>query len=137
MLGLFRDWLSQAADVRVSQKTYASGSGQVYELVGDDGITPMVLSDRFDEFQRFLDLCEDRPEAATCTLAGVLDEADRPRANAMVAKYARESKRLKRDLRRTRDAKVLELKYQLEEELDEGLEDSRALETILVSRVIS
>jgi hypothetical protein len=46
-------------------------------------------------------------------------------------KYARESKRLKRDLRAARDRKVLELRYQLEEELDEELPSSRELEAVI------
>lgn len=135
LLGLFREWLVQTTDVSVSQRTYSSGSGQVYELVGDDGHTSLVLSDRFDAFQQFIELCEKQPEEARLHLMQILSEADRHRAEALVFKYARESKRLRRDLHRARERKVLELKHQLEEELDEDLQDSRELESVIEALV--
>lgn len=115
LLTLFREWLTQVKKQRVRQDGYTTGSGQVYELFGDEPLTSAELADQFTDFSRFLELCVQDPDEARRWLA----EAGVPPtlAHDLVTRYGKESQRLQLDLRHSRESKLLSIRQRLESEL--------------------
>jgi hypothetical protein len=117
LLALFREWLTRVKKQRVRQDGYMTGSGQVYELFGEEPFTSVDLADQFTDFSRFLELCAEDPVEASRRLT----EAGVPSAEAddLVTRYGKESQRLQLDLRHARESKLLSIRQRLESELIE------------------
>jgi hypothetical protein len=114
LLSLFKDWLTRVKKLRVRQDGYSTGSGEVYELIGED-MTSTDLVAQFSDFSEFLELCVSDPIAAVERLAkfGVESAA----AQEIVTRYGKETRRLQLDLRQAREAKILSITHRLESEL--------------------
>lgn len=139
MLDLFRDWLNRTGHARVRQSGYDTAAGSVYELFGYGDLVVTELSDKFLDFERFLDQCVNDPESARASL--ILKGVPLAPAEALVARHAKETRRITLDLAHQRERRVLELRQQYEVDLDEFLESTpyarQELQTIIESRVPS
>ena len=121
LLSLFRDWLGSVGRHSVRQDGYRTAAGQVYEFFGDESLHRTEISREFDAFSEFLTACVQDPAAATVTLSGV--GLDRGTAEAMVARYGKEVRRLQLDIRQERESRLLAIRHGLEAELlDVGLD---------------
>lgn len=139
MLDLFRDWLNQTGHARVRQSGYDTVAGSVYELFGDGDLTVAGLSNKFLDFERFLDQCVNDPESARTNLISKGVSPDP--ADALVARHAKEARRISLDLAHQRERRILELRQQYEVELDELIatdpRSRQGLHSIIESRVPS
>jgi hypothetical protein len=115
LLTLFRDWLGQVGRYSVRQDGYATDAGHVYEFFGGSPSGSLEISQDFADFSSFLNMCVDNPEAATerVVLAGLEQMA----GVQLVARYGKEARRLKTDVRHAYEMRVLTLRQQLESEL--------------------
>ncbi|KAB2381620.1 hypothetical protein [Actinomadura montaniterrae] len=115
LLTLFQDWLTQTGRFRVRRDGYRTAAGQVFEFYGDEHTTNAELSRNFEDFSMFLDECVEAPEAAANTLSA--SGLDRRSALALVTRYAREARRLQLDLKHEREARILQIRQNMESEL--------------------
>jgi hypothetical protein len=122
LLAMFREWLTQVKKERVRQGGYTTPSGQIYELYGE-GLSGGELSSEFDDFSSFLDLCIEQPTAAEAALGEL--GVEQTASSQIVARYAREARRLTLDLKHSRETRVLAIKQQLEAELLDLTEPSQ------------
>jgi hypothetical protein len=120
LLSLFRDWLGQVGKYSVREDGYRTPMGQVYEFFSDDSLPQAELSRAFDDFSQFLNLCvEDPGQAASLLRDSGMDQA---LGAQLVARYGKEIRRLKVDLRHAFEARILSVQHALESELlDEGI----------------
>ncbi|WP_328381446.1 hypothetical protein OHQ88_32925 [Micromonospora zamorensis] len=117
LLSLFRDWLGRVKGRRVRQDGYSTTRGKVYEFYGDDSVGDIDLTGQFDEFSVFLSACLDRPDEAVRILDAT--SMDAVQAYEVVARYSKEARRLKVDIRQARESRLLSLRHRLEDELSE------------------
>lgn len=115
MLRLFADWLRKTGRESVRQDGYNTSGGQVFQFFGSKKQKPGELSQQFKDFSAFLDACVDEPSAAVAGLEAV--GIGNVAANSMVARYARETRRLELDLGYARDTRVRDIRHLLESEL--------------------
>ncbi len=113
-IGLFGDWLWKVKGQRVRQDGYTTPQGQVYEFYGDSGIAGETLAYDLDQFADFLDMCVENPDMAHRVVSA---DVAGPGFAALVARYAKEARRLKLDLKHEREARVLSIRHRLESEL--------------------
>ncbi|MEU4235551.1 hypothetical protein AB0F17_65775 [Nonomuraea sp. NPDC026600] len=117
LLDLFRSWLGQVKGQRIRLGGYTTSSGEVHEFYGDEALKGEGLSDELKSFSDFLDLCIHDPEAAERILAG--NNIEKVAAAGIIARYARDARRLNRDIRQEREVRVLAIRHRLEAELEE------------------
>lgn len=116
MLDLFHDWLGAAAGRHVRRDGYRTPSGRVIEFFGDQGVRPGELSVDIDRFSEFLTIVEDQESAMRILEAMGVPHA---RADALVARYRRDVRRILLDTRHERERRVLQMRHELESELAE------------------
>ncbi|MEV0570213.1 hypothetical protein [Dactylosporangium sp. NPDC050588] len=123
LLVLFRDWLVKVKGQRVRQDGYTTARGHVYEFYGDASSAELTLSTEFQQFSTFLDACIDRPDQALLLLSE--ENLSSGEVREIVTRYSKEARRLKTDLRHSRETSELSLRHRLEDELSEiGLDDA-------------
>lgn len=117
LLGLFREWLTRFKEHRVRQDGYATAEGRVYEFYSDGDLEKEDLTVELRQFSDFLDLCTDDPESAK----SVLDRGgvEARLGNDLVSRFAKESRRLRLDLKHERESRLLKIRQQLEFDLSE------------------
>jgi hypothetical protein len=121
LLQLFKDYLSQTGRVGVSLNRVAAEQGTSYEFCGDHEKNSELSSD-FADFSRFLDLCISDIEKAREVLEGKAVRASQ--ISGILAKYAKEARRLHVDIRQDREMRVLSIRHRLESELVDVLPQS-------------
>jgi hypothetical protein len=115
LLQLFRDYLARTGRKGVRLDQVRTDRGILYEFHGDDAPHGSSLSDDFEDFSRFLDLCVSNPPEAEAMLRQKTVE---PREiSGILTRYSKEAKRLQVDLRHDRERKLLEIRQRLESEL--------------------
>jgi hypothetical protein len=117
LLDLFRDYLHRVGHKGVRQDGYSTAAGHVYEFFGAGTRPGSSITQQFDEFSRFLDQCIENPTGAVTELAGL--GVDHLQAPLIVQRYGREGKRIQKDIRQQRETRILTLKHQLEDELED------------------
>ena len=134
LLDMFLDWLGAVKRQPARQSGYRTPSGRVIEFHSDSAAQSDSWQADLAEFSSFLGLV-DEPGAATEVLLGL--GLTRARAEELVARYGRDTRRVMLDTRHQKDRLVLAVQQQLEAELtDEGLEIPAAeLETLLRSLI--
>lgn len=116
ILRLFQNWLNQTGRLAVRQDGYQTPAGQVYEFFASTPPTSHGgLAAEFQRFSDFLDACMDRPEAAAEQLLAVGIEPTN--ATSLISRYSKAARRLKLDMRQSREARVLQLKHEFESEI--------------------
>ncbi|WP_157555586.1 hypothetical protein [Herbidospora yilanensis] len=132
LLELFRNWLAQIKGQRVRLGGYTTSNGEVHEFYGDDSLRGEGLAEELRNFSDFLEMCIENPEKAE----QLLEENNVQRATVagIIARYAREARRLNRDLRHERETRVLAIRHRLESELEEcgsGAPDSNIVDQLI------
>ena len=119
LLQLFRDYLSKASDVNIRLDQYRTDKGTIFEFHGNaEESQSFNISEEFDNFSRFLDLCVSNPSDAEILLK-TSKELDNEAVYEIVARYTKEAKRLVIDLKDERVKKMLGVRHRLESELIE------------------
>ncbi len=119
LLQLFRDYLSKVSKVNIRLDQYRTDQGTIFEFHGNDENDQILgISDKFDEFSRFLDLCVSNPSAAEELLKNDKD-VDSKVIYEIVERYSKEAKRLVIDLKHERERRMLGVRHRLEAELTE------------------
>jgi hypothetical protein len=117
LLGLFRDYLLSTGRKGVRLGESKTNYGVSYEFhVTEDG-TPISLEDDFREFTRVLDLSLSNPREAEATLRDM--NVETREIEAIVARYAKEARRLHVDIKHERERKMLAIRQRLESELSD------------------
>lgn len=119
LLQLFRDYLSKVSDMNIQLDQYRTDQGTIFEFHGNnEEAKDLSISEKFDEFSKFLDLCIQKPSDAEAMLKNnkninikIIDE--------IVGRYSKEAKRLCIDLKHERERKMLGVRHRLEAELTE------------------
>lgn len=122
LVSLFRDWVSGVRGRRIRQGGYQTRAGKVYEFFSEEGVDHIDLRQEFDYFSEFIKLCDSDPSRASEHLlkAGLLD---RSASAELVARYGREGRRLRIDLRHERERRILSIRQSLESDLlDQGID---------------
>ena len=135
LLSLFRDYLLSTGRKGVRLDESKTNYGVSYEFhVTEDGAS-VSLEEEFREFTRVLDLSLSNPRAAEATLRNM--NVETREIEAIVARYAKEARRLHVDVKHERERKMLAIRQRLESELSDVVPTS-ALDQIqhLVDRVI-
>ena len=128
LLQLFRDYLSKVSGVNSRLDQYRTNQGVIYEFFGESEDDSRNLSDEFDEFSKFMDVCASDPARAEILLkdksvaAGLITN--------IVDRYSKEARRLHVDLRQERERKILSIRHRLESELTDMLPGDTGWETI-------
>ncbi len=115
LLALFHDWLTQVGHHSVRQDGYSTTAGRVYEFFGDADLLPQEMSQQFNDFSNFLDLCTSDPDAAEDELSN--RGLARASAADIVTRYGRSVRRINTDLRQDRETRMLAIRHRLESEL--------------------
>ncbi len=123
LLQLFRDYLSKVSKANIRLDQYRTEQGTIFEFHGSEENQSLNISDEFDEFSKFLDLCISNPSDAEALLKDSKD-LDTKIVYEIVERYAKEAKRLVIDLKHERERKILGVRHRLEAELTEVLPDN-------------
>lgn len=129
LISLFREWLNGVGKRGISEDSYQTAAGQVYEFFGNEALRYYEMAREFDMFSSFLEKCINDMGSAVemLTNAGVKIKA----AEKMVARYGKEMRRLQLDIRQERESRLLSIRHTLEAELlDCGTEVSRPSEQV-------
>jgi hypothetical protein len=134
LLSLFRDWITATRGHGIRQSEHWKPTGTIYEFFADASVLQPDLRAEFDNFSDFLTLCsEDAPAAAeVITSTGV----DRTTSVNLVARFGKEVRRLKKDLRHDREQRMLAIRQDLEDELEEMGVDLPAIPSEQMSALI-
>jgi hypothetical protein len=134
LLSLFRDWIWATRGHGVRQSEHWKPTGTIYEFFADASALQPDLRAEFDNFSGFLTLCsEDAPAAAeVITSTGV----DHTTSVNLVARFGKEVRRLKTDLRHDREQRMLTIRHDLEDQLEEMGVDLRAIPSGQISALI-
>lgn len=133
LLALFQDWLSDIGRQGVRQEGYRTAAGQVYEFFGEEHLNRQGLVREFDDFTDFLAMCIEDSTSAAIHLTRI--GMDRRSAEAKVARYSKEVRRLNLDLRHERESRMLAIRHILESELLEAVSSGQAT-TTQIDRII-
>ena len=120
LVSLFRDWIGGARGRRIRQEGYQTRAGKVYEFYNEKGAEQIDLRQEFHQFSQFITLCDSDPSLASEQL---LKAAINHAAGAeFVARFAKEFRRLRIDLKHERERRVLSIRQTLESDLlDQGI----------------
>jgi hypothetical protein len=122
LLQLFRDYLLKTGRKGIRLDQIRTDHGISYEFHGDDAPAASSLSDDFQDFSRFMDLCVSNPKEAEVLLQ---QKTVDPREIAgILTRYSKEAKRLQVDLKQDRERKLLSIRHRLESDLADALPDS-------------
>jgi len=119
LLELFRDYLLRTGRKGIRLDQIKTDHGISYEFHGDDAPSASSLSEDFQDFSRFLDLCVSNPEEAEAILRQ--KSIDPKEIASILTRYSKEAKRLQVDLRHERERKLLNIRQRLESELADFL----------------
>lgn len=120
LISLFHDWMTSVRGLSVRKDGYKTANGRVIEFRSNVEMEQSSWSAEVGNFQKFVALI-DNTDAAEKVLEGM--GLERTRAQDLVAKYAKKTRRLQLDIRYERKRKVLAISEQLEAELlDEAAE---------------
>lgn len=117
LLQLFRDYLSRISGLNVRLDQYRTERGTIFELYGDETTRSADISQEFEEFSNFLDLCLSNPDRAEIILQN--KNLNSKAVQDIIARYFKETKRLVIDLKHEREIKLLQVRHRLESELTE------------------
>jgi hypothetical protein len=117
ILLLFHEWLTKTHGPGIRRSTYSTVNGETVEFYVDPSTPPVDLRAELGTFTGFLGQCERDPETATDLLnaAGIAGTE----AADLVAKFAKEARRLRIELRQEREKRVLILTHSIESELED------------------
>lgn len=118
LIQLFRDYLVRVSGVPVREGTFKTKQGVVFEFFGD-GVDANLLSEEFNEFSSFLELCVSDPNAATSKLTS--KNFNQIQIADIVSRFAKEGRRLQVDIRQERERKILSIRHRMESELVDAL----------------
>lgn len=118
-LSLFRDYLIRALGLQIKDHQRTTPTGTVYEFFGDGELSAEDVANQLPDFRRVMGLSITDPSSAEALLVGLGVRGDD--ARGLVATYGTKSRRLMKDLRRERENKLISLRRQLEDELEEDL----------------
>jgi hypothetical protein len=119
LLQLFRDYLLQTGRKGIRLEQTRTDRGIAYEFHGDYSPGSPALSEDFQDFSRFLDLCISDPGKAEELLKKKGVEATE--VLEILTRYSKEAKRLQTDLKHDRERKLLNMRHRLESELTDAL----------------
>lgn len=117
MLDLFTDYLMKALGLAVRMTSHTARNGTTYEFYVDEGGNAGSIGGALGPFAEVMDLCVRDPEGAEELLVRL--GADAHGVSRLVATYSKRMRRLVRDARQERERKVLLLRHQLENELED------------------
>lgn len=115
LLQLFRDYLSKVSGVNSRLDQYRTNQGVIYEFFGENEESAKDISEEFDEFSKFMDVCASDPSKAEIILRDKSLSANS--ITNIVDRYSKEARRLHVDLRQDRERKLLSIRHRLESEL--------------------
>lgn len=131
-LSLFRDYLVRALGLRINETQRTTPTGTVYEFFGDGELSPQDVANKLPEFQRVMGLSiTDPPSAEALLLELGVGGSD---VSRLVITYGTRSRRILKDLRRERETKLLALRQQLEDELEEDLVPT--IDPLILARIV-
>jgi hypothetical protein len=119
LLQLFRDYLLQTGRKGVRLEQTRTDRGIAYEFHGDYSPESPSLSQDFQDFSHFLDLCVSDPAQAEELLRQ--KSVNAREVFEILARYSKEAKRLQIDLKHDRERKLLSIRQRLESELADSL----------------
>lgn len=114
---LFRDYLQRVSGLDVRHDQYRTNQGVVYEFFGGGDIDSGTLSEKFNEFSSFMDMCSSNPQSAEALLESM--HLNKIEVFNIVERYSKEARRLHVDIRQEREKRLLSIKHGLESELVE------------------
>lgn len=117
LLGLFRDYLSNAVKIEVRQTSHSTGTGTMYEFAGAADVTPDRVAEQFETFSQVMDLCVRDPGGAEERLVQL--GADKRIAEEVVDRYSKQMRRIAIDVRQERERATMRIRHRLEDELSE------------------
>lgn len=124
LIQLFQEYLAQIGQrsVRLDQRKTASGT--VFEFFDKeksqyDANSENYLAIEFEQFAKILDFSLTEPNKAEAILSS--KQVDRNEVVRIVARYAKEARRLQTDLKHEREQKVLSIRQRMESELIDEL----------------
>lgn len=115
LLTLFTDYLGMQSGQNIRLDQIRTNMGTVYAFYGDPSSNRTTFSTQLDEFTNFLDLCVKNPEAAHDVL--INKNVDSKKVTEVITRYAKESKRIKTDMRHAFEQKALSIRQRMESEL--------------------
>ncbi|MBB4663931.1 hypothetical protein [Conexibacter arvalis] len=122
LMSLFHDWMHRVKRQRVRRGGYETPDGQVFEFFGESAVSAGEVAVQFNDFSEFLDLClANNDEAASWLVRSGIEPR---RADALALRYAKEGRRIDRDMRQARDELLVRLRYELEEELSDTFDET-------------
>jgi hypothetical protein len=123
LLQLFRDYLSKTGRDSVKLSEFRTANGTAFEFHGTDSLSKPTLSQDFEEFSQFLDLCVTDPSQAEDILRE--KKVNSREISAILSRYSKEAKRLQIDLKQDRERKILNIRHRLESELVDAIDLGR------------
>lgn len=123
LLQLFRDYLQKASGLNAKHDQFKTNNGVIHEFYGDDETESVSLSEKFQEFTTFMDVCVDNPELAE--KSPFLIKLNSREVSDLVSRYVKEAKRLHIDLKHERERKLLNIRHSLESDLSEYISESK------------
>jgi len=114
LISMFHDWLTSVKGLTVRKDGYQTANGRVIEFHSNTDVEPSSWSTEISQFQNFVALI-DNTDAAVQVLKGM--GLENTRAHELVAKYAKQARRLQLDVRYERQRKELAIREQFESEL--------------------
>lgn len=121
LVSLFREWVGGVRRHRIRQQGYQTRAGKVYEFFSEEGPERIDLRQEFDYFSQFMTLCDSDPSRAAEQLLKV--GFNRSVGAEVVARYGKEFRRLRIDLRHERERRILSIRQGLESDfLDQGID---------------
>lgn len=127
---LFRDYLSKIVNIKTRLDQYRTENGTIFEIHSEELNAGTQIESKLIEFADFMDLCVSDIGGAEQLLRKKGIESQE--ASKLLAKYAKEAKRLMVDLKHEREQKVLMLRQRLESELLDSEEGSLGVDEIAV-----
>jgi hypothetical protein len=121
LFSMFSDWLAATHGQGIRQSGYRTASGEMYEFFADSSIARTDPLGQFGTFSSFLDLCIHDPSAAIDLLTQ--NNVERSSGSDLVARFSKEARRLKFDLRQERERRIMHLKHDLENQLMNSVEE--------------
>ena len=134
LLSMFRDWLIATHGQGIRQSGYSTASGAMYEFVADSSIVQTGRREQFETFSNFLNLCTSNPSAAIDLLAR--NNVERSPGSDLVARFSKEVRRLRIDLRQEHDRRIMQLRHHLENELMNSREELSETPDILIDGLL-
>lgn len=136
LLQLFREYLLKTGRKGVRLDQIRTDHGISYEFRGDDAPSETSLSDDFQDFSRFMDLCVSNPTEAEALLR--TKTVDPREIAGILTRYSKEAKRLQVDLKQDRERKLLSIRHRLESDLADVFPEGSNWQIIdqLVARTI-